>query len=38
MNYKIKVNVDIEELISLFSALGCKYFNHTVTEKKLHDR
>ena len=33
MNYKIKVDVDIEELISLFSALGCKYFNCTVTEK-----
>lgn len=32
-NYKVKVNGNIEELISLFSALGCKYFNHTVTEK-----
>lgn len=33
MNYKIKANGNIEELISLFIALGCKYFNHTVTEK-----
>lgn len=33
MNYKIKVDGNIEELTSLFIALGCKYFNHTVTEK-----
>lgn len=32
-NIKVKVNNDIDGLVSLFSDLGCKYFNHTVNEK-----
>lgn len=33
MNYKIKVESNVEEIQDLFIQLGCKYFNHTVSDK-----
>ena len=33
MNYKIKVESNVEEIQDLFIQLGCTYFNHTVSDK-----
>ncbi len=33
MNYKIKIESNVEEIQDLFIQLGCKYFNHTVSDK-----
>lgn len=32
-NLKIKLNNDLDEIIELLKQLGCKYFNHTGSEK-----
>lgn len=32
-NYKIKVENNVDDLVELFSSMGCKYFSHTVSIK-----